>query len=860
MERKLISEADSRPLVVLDPRAPGVARRTSTPPCAPPRSLCVHLAARGGCALLLPGDRRATVIEPTCSAWPHAHVRLALRRRPHRARRWRRPGRAPRARVLSSPPASRRAPRAALGHAAGGGRCLIVPGGDGLPDRAPRRAAHERRPAAGARLHRRGLHRLRAAAAAAARRRSPDGRRRAARAPRWPRPQPARAAPERVARWAPSLALAALRRPALGARWSSPRQARRHGLSRSSPLGGGRALLIARPAAAPRARGAPRPASWPSCCSCSRCWPRGVADEHAAAGAAGTSCASGIVAGIGAHCRRIRCPTAASTSGCASRSCSAARRCWRSPRCSPSGRGAARRRAARSPRRRARRRSTRSRSSSTDPTRRSSRRDVLRSCSPASCGSSALRADRRRRPPRCLRGGHRVVGRDRSRRALDSDAAVVRLRGLRREARARRRPTAFSWDHGYGPLDWPRDGRELLRVKAKSPAYWKATNLDAFDGVRWRDGPHVARRDSASRASNPQVAADDQGRRPRPALDRSSSAPASCEDILPGRLAPGAAPERRHLRDLEQAAAPRRQLPGARLRPAPERAPARALRAPTTPATRRTSSSCRCPLPRARRRPRGPGDRASRLGHNVPLRFAAYGTDGGAARRVAQRLRRSEQRRRPGHGRLAATPALRAGPAAQARRPTPVRLRAGRPATASRRGRTYDETPPQRRLPLAAFLFDTDRLLPAVLRRDGAAAAHGRRARARGVGLQPGLLRQRAQGLRRARPRRPLVGRGLLPAPTAGSRSTRRPPRRRPRSQLDDTARAPTAARRCRPTSAAPGPVGRPPVRARRPGRRRRAHRRGRRLEARPSAPPLRRPRWRCSSGVAAAGAGARRS
>jgi transglutaminase-like putative cysteine protease len=45
--------------------------------------------------------------------------------------------------------------------------------------------------------------------------------------------------------------------------------------------------------------------------------------------------------------------------------------------------------------------------------------------------------------------------------------------------------TEFTWDHTYGPLDWPRDGRELLRVKAKRPAYWKATNLDTFDGQRW---------------------------------------------------------------------------------------------------------------------------------------------------------------------------------------------------------------------------------------------------------------------------------------------------------------------------------------------------------------------------------------
>jgi transglutaminase-like putative cysteine protease len=48
--------------------------------------------------------------------------------------------------------------------------------------------------------------------------------------------------------------------------------------------------------------------------------------------------------------------------------------------------------------------------------------------------------------------------------------------------------TSFSWDHTYGPLDWPRDGRELLRVRAeKRPAYWKAENLDGFDGIRWRE-------------------------------------------------------------------------------------------------------------------------------------------------------------------------------------------------------------------------------------------------------------------------------------------------------------------------------------------------------------------------------------
>jgi protein-glutamine gamma-glutamyltransferase len=45
--------------------------------------------------------------------------------------------------------------------------------------------------------------------------------------------------------------------------------------------------------------------------------------------------------------------------------------------------------------------------------------------------------------------------------------------------------TSYSWNHSYGPLNWPRDGREMLRVRAHRPAYWKAENLDAFDGLRW---------------------------------------------------------------------------------------------------------------------------------------------------------------------------------------------------------------------------------------------------------------------------------------------------------------------------------------------------------------------------------------
>jgi transglutaminase-like putative cysteine protease len=44
---------------------------------------------------------------------------------------------------------------------------------------------------------------------------------------------------------------------------------------------------------------------------------------------------------------------------------------------------------------------------------------------------------------------------------------------------------SFRWDQSYGPLDWPQKGTLLLEVSSEKPHYWKATNLDTFDGVRW---------------------------------------------------------------------------------------------------------------------------------------------------------------------------------------------------------------------------------------------------------------------------------------------------------------------------------------------------------------------------------------
>jgi protein-glutamine gamma-glutamyltransferase len=44
---------------------------------------------------------------------------------------------------------------------------------------------------------------------------------------------------------------------------------------------------------------------------------------------------------------------------------------------------------------------------------------------------------------------------------------------------------SFRWDQTYGPLSWPQKGTRLLEVASEHTHYWKATNLNTFDGVRW---------------------------------------------------------------------------------------------------------------------------------------------------------------------------------------------------------------------------------------------------------------------------------------------------------------------------------------------------------------------------------------
>ena len=215
--------------------------------------------------------------------------------------------------------------------------------------------------------------------------------------------------------------------------------------------------------------------------------------------------------------------------------------------------------------------------------------------------------------------------------------------------------------------------------------------------------------------------------------------------------------------------------------------------------TARPPAAPRPRLPRPRRtRPR-PTDAAAatRAGSDVPRPrrcravrrdAAAAGATGSAipdARRAARVVvlvvgrpgrpsrsaRRGRRRRRPraASSSTRRTRGLRARPAparavgdavrlrARVQRYLPRRLHLHRDAAAAAPCRSTRSSPRQARL------------LPAVLGRDGAAAAHGRRARrASRAGFTPGTLDHERARVRRARHRRALVGRGVLPGQRLG--------------------------------------------------------------------------------------------
>jgi uncharacterized protein (DUF58 family) len=132
-ERHLRPDGDDRPVVVLDTRtmesaggaggADGEHALDAAVRAA--ASLCVHLARRGGCSLLLPGDRHPVALDPGLTAWPRQHVRLALVRAGGTPAAGALTGRTGVIFYVSAQPLTG-APRA-LAHTTGRGRMLVVP-------------------------------------------------------------------------------------------------------------------------------------------------------------------------------------------------------------------------------------------------------------------------------------------------------------------------------------------------------------------------------------------------------------------------------------------------------------------------------------------------------------------------------------------------------------------------------------------------------------------------------------------------------------------------------------------------------------------------------------------------------------
>lgn len=77
MERRFVADPRARPLVVVDSHDP-VGERELDAAMRAAASLAYHLARAGGCGVLLPGDRRPTMLRQDMRSFAEVHARLAL--------------------------------------------------------------------------------------------------------------------------------------------------------------------------------------------------------------------------------------------------------------------------------------------------------------------------------------------------------------------------------------------------------------------------------------------------------------------------------------------------------------------------------------------------------------------------------------------------------------------------------------------------------------------------------------------------------------------------------------------------------------------------------------------------------------
>jgi uncharacterized protein (DUF58 family) len=77
MERRFVADPRARPLIVVDSLDP-VGERELDAAMRAAASLAYHLAHSGGCGVLLPGDRRPTILRQDMRSFAEVHARLAL--------------------------------------------------------------------------------------------------------------------------------------------------------------------------------------------------------------------------------------------------------------------------------------------------------------------------------------------------------------------------------------------------------------------------------------------------------------------------------------------------------------------------------------------------------------------------------------------------------------------------------------------------------------------------------------------------------------------------------------------------------------------------------------------------------------
>jgi uncharacterized protein (DUF58 family) len=77
MERRFVADPSARPLIVVDSHDP-VGERELDAAVRAAASLAYHLARHGGCGILLPGDRRPTLLRQDMRSFAEVHARLAL--------------------------------------------------------------------------------------------------------------------------------------------------------------------------------------------------------------------------------------------------------------------------------------------------------------------------------------------------------------------------------------------------------------------------------------------------------------------------------------------------------------------------------------------------------------------------------------------------------------------------------------------------------------------------------------------------------------------------------------------------------------------------------------------------------------